>query len=638
MQDELRVQINHLADVIKSYKEEYGANHEKTMNKVAEMKELRSKLPSKSENLKKAGAVTTTDKSAESSIQNSQFFYDSRISLVNELGSETHAYPHYIPITHTLAQFRYQYDSTYVPPNLESLYPDGDVPRGEYQHETIGAVKSPGLVLGDVEVCVAGRVVSKRSSGAQLHFLTITGEGTSVQLLAMPERYDSHRNLTETCGEEGVEPVPLSTCVQRIKRGDIVGCAGYPGWSNSGELTIYAVSLKLLTPCLHMLPREGTRFTNVEQRFRQRYLDLILNSGIRSIFTQRSKIINFIRNFFVCRDFVEVTTPVLQGTAGGAAARPFVTHHNDLNQQMYLRIAPELYLKRLVVGGLDRVFEIGPVFRNEGIDLTHNPEFTLAEAYCAYIDYNDFMRITEALLSSLVKAIKGSFRFNYAPPPPSLSPGDTHKHNMTGCELDFTPPFKRIDILPSLEQRTGVKFPDDLNTEEANQFLVSLCRTKKVECNPPFTTVRLLDALIAHYLECDCIQPTFLINHPRIMSPLAKYHRSDPRLSERFELFVNGKELCNSFTELNNPITQRAMFAKQASDKLKGDTEAMASDEDFIHALEIGLPPTAGWGMGIDRLVMLLTSQCSIKEVLLFPTLRNAEPEKPTNALPKKSN
>jgi len=455
-------------------------------------------------------------------------------------------------------------------------------------------------VQKDVTVSVAGRLSTKRSAGAGLYFYDLNENGVKVQLLCDKRFYPSESEF------EKVHDV--------LRKGDIVGVVGHPARSKSqaAELSIVPTKVTLLSPCLHMIPR---RLNDMETRYRQRYLDLILHSDVRHIFQTRTKVIKYVRRFLDDRDFLEVETPMMNMIPGGAAAKPFVTFHNDLKMRLYMRIAPELYLKQLVVGGLDRVYEIGRQFRNEGIDLTHNPEFTTCEFYMAYADYNDLIRMTEEMLSGMVKEITGGYKISY----------HANGRDQPPVEIDFTPPFRRISMIKGLEE-VGIKIPfSDLSSEETRQFLDDECKKRNIVCGEPRTTARLLDKLVGEYIEVQCINPTFICDHPEIMSPLAKYHREYPSLTERFELFVNTREVCNAYTELNNPHVQRDRFAQQAKDKERGDEEAQLIDETFCTSLEYGLPPTGGWGLGVDRLTMMLTNTTNIKEVILFPAMKPNE-------------
>ncbi|KAL4922270.1 hypothetical protein BDW62DRAFT_172167 [Aspergillus aurantiobrunneus] len=543
---------------------------QKLREKEAKKKEKEAAAPPKPAQ-KKASA-----EEEEANLTPNQYF-EIRSKKVNRLREtkQPDPYPHKFQVTDDLRKFLKDYES------LE---------KGDQKPE--------------IPVRIAGRIYTKRASGAKLIFYDIRAEGVKVQVVAQAQH---------ATGE-----VPFEDQHEHLRRGDIIGIVGFPGRSNpknrpDGELSIFATEVVLLAPCLHAIPTEHYGFQDKEQRYRQRYLDLIMNDKSRNVFVTRSKLVTYIRNFFDNRDFVEVETPMMNAIAGGATAKPFVTHHNEHNMDLFMRVAPELYLKMLIVGGLERVYELGRQFRNEGVDLTHNPEFTTCEFYWAYADFYDVMDLTEELVSGLVKHITGGY--------------ETTFHTQSGEEyhVNWKAPWRRVEMIPALEKATGEKFPpgDQLHTPETGEFLKKLLKKTGVECSPPLTNARMLDKLVGEFIEETCVNPTFITGHPQMMSPLAKYHRQNAGLCERFEAFVCKKEIANAYTELNDPFDQRLRFEEQARQKDQGDDEAQIIDENFCTSLEYGLPPTGGWGMGIDRLVMFLTNNYSIKEVLAFPFMKD---------------
>ena len=435
------------------------------------------------------------------------------------------------------------------------------------------------------EVSLAGRMMSLRLHG-KISFAHIKDQTGRIQIFVQ-------RNVV---GEDFYRNV-----FKKLDVGDIVGVKGTLFRTKTGELTVNCREVTLLAKALRPLPEKWHGLRDIETRYRQRYLDLIVNEDSRRVFEIRSRTIRFIREYLTSLGFIEVETPMMQPIPGGAAARPFVTHHNALDIDLYLRIAPELYLKRLVVGGFDRVFELGKCFRNEGISSMHNPEFTMVEFYMAYADYRDLMELTEDMLSKLVQEIHGTTKITYQ-----------------GEEIDFTPPWRKVSFHQALVEIGGV--PEEVIRDEEKAR--RLAKELEIDVDSIKSHGKVLGELFEKTVEEKLIQPTFVYDYPRDISPLAKSREDDPTLVERFELMIAGREIANAYTELNDPDDQRERFLQQLREREAGDEEAHRMDEDYIVALEYGLPPTAGEGIGIDRLVMLLTDAPSIRDVILFPTLR----------------
>lgn len=449
------------------------------------------------------------------------------------------------------------------------------------------------------EVCIAGRLMSRRIMGAA-SFGELQDESGRIQIYVKRD---------EICPEE--DKTMYNTVWKKLLDiGDIIGVKGFAFLTQTGQLSIHVKELTLLSKSLRVLPivkeldgQVFDAFSDPELRYRQRYVDLIVNPQVRETFVKRAKIIATMREYFNEAGCLEVETPILQSIPGGATARPFVTHHNALNIDLYLRIANELYLKRLIVGGYNGVYEFAKDFRNEGMDKTHNPEFTCMEIYVAYKDYIWMMEFVEKMLAKVSMAVNG-----------------TTKVNIAGNEIDFGGSYRRLPILDAIKEYAGVDVKG-MDEEE----LKATCAKLNVEVEPSWGKGKLIDAIFGEYCEKHLINPTFVTDYPVEMSPLTKRHREDPSLTERFELFVCGKELCNAYSELNDPIDQFERFEEQAALKSKGDDEAMYIDMDFVRALEYGMPPTSGLGMGIDRLTMFMTGQFNIQDVLFFPQMK---PEK----------
>lgn len=436
-----------------------------------------------------------------------------------------------------------------------------------------------------LRVSIAGRMMFKRVMG-KASFANIQDLKGSIQIYV----------ARDAVGEE------LYAIFKKSDIGDIWGVKGYAFRTKTGEISIHAEEMTLLSKSLQILPEKFHGLTDTDQRYRQRYVDLIMNRESKEVFVKRSQIIREIRKFLEERDFMEVETPMLVSNAGGAAARPFETHYNALDEDVKLRISLELYLKRLIVGGLERVYEIGRVFRNEGVDTRHNPEFTLMELYQAYTDYEGMMELTESMFRYLAETVCGTAKITYQ-----------------GTEIDLGQPFARMTMVEAVKKYAGI----DFDSVEGDEAAKALAKEHHLEYKDSHKKGDIVNLFFEEYCEKELIQPTFIMDHPIEISPLTKKKPDDPTKVERFELFINGWEMCNAYSELNDPIDQRERFAIQDAHAAAGDEEAEHTDEDFLNALELGMPPTGGIGYGIDRLIMLLTDSAAIRDVLLFPTMKS---------------
>lgn len=446
----------------------------------------------------------------------------------------------------------------------------------------------------ETEVKMAGRIMAIRGHGKTC-FMDMQDKTGRIQVYVRKD----------VIGEENYALIKL------MDIGDTVGITGTAFRTHMGELSIKANSVEMLSKSLRPLPEKWHGLKDVETRYRQRYVDLIVNPEVRDTFVKRSQIIRSVREVLDSHDFLEVETPILNTIAGGAAARPFISYHNALDMQVYMRIAPELYLKRLIVGGMDRVYEMGRVFRNEGIDNRHNPEFTSVEIYQAFADYRDMMDLTEEVVVKTAEKVLGTTTINYE-----------------GTTIELASPWKRMSMIEAVKEYSGKDFTNVTDLEEAR----AIAKELNVAVEPSFGIGKIINACFEEYVEDKLIQPTFITGHPKEISPLAKSNPENPEITDRFEAYIYGREICNGFTELNDPIDQKERFLKQVEEHANGDEEANMMDEDFVNALEYGLPPTGGLGIGIDRLVMFLTNSSTIRDVLFFPTMKplgKAVSEKP---------
>ena len=453
------------------------------------------------------------------------------------------------------------------------------------------------LAETEAEVKMAGRVMAIRGHGKTC-FMDMQDKTGRMQLYVRKD----------VLGEEDY------SLVKMMDIGDTIGVTGIPFRTHMGEISIKVIKMEMLSKSLRPLPEKWHGLKDIETRYRQRYVDLIVNPEVRDTFVKRSQIIRSVREVLDSHGFLEVETPILNTIAGGAAARPFISYHNALDMQVYMRIAPELYLKRLIVGGMDRVYELGRVFRNEGIDNRHNPEFTSVEIYQAFADYRDMMDLTEEVVVKTAMKVLGTTKITYE-----------------GVEIELASPWKRMSMIDAVKEYSGKDFTNVTDLEEAR----AMAKELNVPVEPSFGIGKIINACFEEYVEDKLIQPTFITGHPKEISPLAKSNPDNPEITDHFEAYIYGREICNGFTELNDPIDQRERFLKQVEERANGDEEANMMDEDFVNALEYGLPPTGGLGIGIDRLVMFLTDSSTIRDVLFFPTMKPLKGEARPVELPE---
>ncbi|MBW4524133.1 MAG: lysine--tRNA ligase [Phormidium tanganyikae FI6-MK23] len=474
--------------------------------------------------------------------------------------------------------YAYRWESTHTATELQEKF--AELPSGEED---------------SIEVAIAGRIMARRVFG-KLAFFTLQDETGTIQLYLEKSRIQEHMPN---------DPEAFNHLKQLTDAGDFLGVHGMIKRTEKGELSVYVKDYEMLTKSLLPLPDKWHGLTDVAKRYRQRYVDLIVNPEVRDTFRKRALITAGIRRYLDEQGFIEIETPVLTSEAGGADARPFVTYHNTMDMQLYLRIATELHLKRLIVGGFEKVFELGRIFRNEGVSTRHNPEFTSIEVYQAYADYHDMMNLTESIITTVAQKVLGTLKLTYQ-----------------GEEVDLTPPWRRVTMHEIVQEKTGLDFAQFTDLDAAKET-AKTAGLRDIEACPSIG--KLLNEAFEQTVETTLMQPTFVLDYPVEISPLAKPHRSKPGLVERFELFIVGRETANSFSELTDPLDQRDRLEAQAARKAAGDLEAQGVDEDFLTALEYGMPPTGGLGIGIDRLVMVLTDAASIRDVIAFPLLK---PEK----------